>query len=100
MKRFGGILAVVVVLAVLGPLLSPYDYPQTDFGHILLPPDVGSRHWFGTDNLGRDLFVRVMLGIRVTLIVAVVASVVSLLIGVLYGAVAGFVGGRVDAVVT
>lgn len=98
MKGFGGVLAVLVILAVLGPLLSPYDYQQTNFGQILLPPEIGSGHWFGTDNLGRDLFVRVLLGIRMTLVVAVVASVVSLVIGVLYGAVAGFVGGRVDAV--
>ena len=54
-------------------------------------------HLFGTDDLGRDLFVRTMLGIRVTLLVAIVASLVSLVIGVTYGAIAGFVGGRVDA---
>ena len=53
---------------------------------------------FGTDDLGRDLFVRTMLGVQVTILVAIVASVVSLLIGVPYGAFAGFVGGRVDAV--
>jgi oligopeptide transport system permease protein len=53
---------------------------------------------FGTDDLGRDLFVRTMRGVQVTILVAVVASIVSLLIGVLYGAVAGYVGGRVDAV--
>ena len=54
-------------------------------------------HLFGTDDLGRDLFVRTMLGIRVTLLVAIVASLVSLVIGVTYGAIAGFVGGRLDA---
>jgi oligopeptide transport system permease protein len=55
-------------------------------------------HIFGTDDLGRDLFVRTMLGIQVTLIVAIIASIVSLVIGVTYGSIAGYFGGRVDAV--
>jgi len=54
-------------------------------------------HLFGTDDVGRDLFVRTLLGARVTLLVAIAASFVSLVIGVTYGAIAGFVGGRVDA---
>ena len=62
------------------------------------PPALAGMHWFGTDDLGRDLFVRTMLGIRITLLVAIVASLVSLVIGVSYGAIAGYVGGRVDAV--
>ena len=61
-------------------------------------PGFAGLHVFGTDDLGRDLFVRTMLGIRVTLLVAVVASLVSLVIGVSYGAIAGYMGGRVDAV--
>ncbi|MCH9004160.1 MAG: ABC transporter permease subunit [Proteobacteria bacterium] len=65
---------------------------------MLRSPGLSGLHLFGTDDLGRDLFVRTMLGIRVTLLVAVVASLVSLVIGVTYGAVAGYVGGRVDAV--
>ena len=92
------ILAAIVVMALLGPLLSPHEYAQTDFTKILQGPSLGDWHIFGTDDLGRDLFVRTMLGIQVTILVAVVASIVSLLIGVTYGAVAGYVGGRVDAV--
>jgi len=98
MKRFGGILVLIVLIAFLGPLLSPHDYQQTNFDNILLPPTAAGMHWFGTDDLGRDLFVRTMLGVQITILVAVVASIVSLVIGVLYGAVAGYVGGRVDAV--
>jgi oligopeptide transport system permease protein len=59
---------------------------------------MGGMQVFGTDDLGRDLFVRTMLGTQITLLVAIVASIVSLVIGVLYGAIAGYVGGRVDAV--
>ena len=98
MKRVAGILAMVVVVALAGPWLSPHDYLDTDFGNVLAPPTLAAGHVFGTDGLGRDLFVRTMMGIQVTILVAVVASAVSLVIGVLYGAVAGYVGGRVDAV--
>ena len=91
MKRFAGVLALIVVVAFAGPLLSPHDFQQTNFERILAPPTLAGMHWFGTDDLGRDLFVRTMLGVQVTIAVAIVASVVSLFVGVLYGAIAGFV---------
>jgi len=94
----GGILLLTAVFALVGPWVSPNDYLTTNFELPLSPPTMTAAHWFGTDDLGRDLFVRTMLGVRVTLLVAIVASLVSLVIGVTYGAVAGFVGGRVDAV--
>ena len=93
-----GILIVTAMLAVIGPLISPYDYLSTNFDALLRAPTMADMHLFGTDDLGRDLFVRTMLGIRVTLIVAIIASIVSLVIGVAYGATAGYFGGRVDAV--
>ena len=96
-RFFGGVLALVVVIAVVGPWLSPHEYQQTNFDRLLAPPSLENAHYFGTDDLGRDLFVRTMLGVQVTILVALVASAVSLLIGVAYGAIAGFVGGRVDA---
>lgn len=98
MKFCGGILALIALLAILLPWLSPNTYLQTNFDRILEAPGFAGMHWFGTDDLGRDLFVRTMMGIRITLVVAIVASIVSLVIGVLYGATAGYVGGRVDAV--
>jgi oligopeptide transport system permease protein len=94
----GGILAAIVLIAIVGPLISPHDYLQTDFSAILSAPTIANMQIFGTDDLGRDLFVRTMRGAQITILVAVVASVVSLLVGVLYGMVAGYVGGRVDAV--
>jgi oligopeptide transport system permease protein len=93
-----GLLATILVMALLGPLLSPHDYLQTDFDNTLSPPGLTGGHWFGTDDLGRDLFVRSMLGVQITVVVAIIASAVSLVIGVTYGAVAGLAGGRVDAV--
>ncbi len=97
-KVTGGILLAIAIAAIVGPWLNPNDYVMTNFDLILSPPSAEGSHWFGTDDLGRDLFVRTMLGIRVTLVVALVASFVSLVIGVAYGAIAGYVGGRVDAV--
>ena len=98
MSLTGGILAVIALLAIVLPWISPNDYLQTDFDNILSSPGIADMHWFGTDDLGRDLLVRTMMGVQVTLLVAIVASFVSLVIGVFYGAVAGYVGGRVDAV--
>jgi oligopeptide transport system permease protein len=97
-KKSGLILLFVLLIAIVGPWLSPHDYQSTNFDAILNSPSLTGMHWFGTDDLGRDLFVRTMLGIRVTLLVAIVASLVSLTIGMTFGAVAGYVGGRVDAV--
>ena len=97
-KVSGAFLLIVTFAALAGPTLSPHDYRSTDFDARLLPPSLVNAHWFGTDDLGRDLFVRTFSGTRVTLLVAVVASLVSLIIGVAYGAVAGYAGGKVDAV--
>jgi oligopeptide transport system permease protein len=92
------LLLLIAVAAVVGPVVSPHDYQTTDFGARLLPPSLAGCHWFGTDDLGRDLFVRTFSGTRVTLGVALIASLVSLVLGVSYGVIAGYAGGKVDAV--
>jgi len=92
------ILLLIAAVALIGPLLSPHHYARTDFGNPFMLPSGSRWHLFGTDSLGRDLFVRTLLGVKVTLFVAIIASGVSLGIGVAYGAIAGYVGGRVDAV--
>ena len=94
----GGTLIAIAVVSLIGPWISPHSYLTTDFDGRFIKPTVEAFHLFGTDDLGRDLFVRTLMGVQVTLLVAVVASIVSLVIGVAYGAVAGYVGGRVDAV--
>lgn len=98
MKRSAAILLFILLLAVVAPWLSPHEIQNTNFDAMLQSPSFANGRLFGTDEFGRDLFVRTMLGIRITLLVAVVASFVSLVIGVTYGAVAGYIGGRVDAV--
>jgi oligopeptide transport system permease protein len=95
---YGGILVFIAVLAVLGPLVSPHSYLTTDFDGRFIEPTLSNFHIFGTDDLGRDLFVRTLMGGQITLLVAVIASIVSLVIGVAYGAVAGYVGGHIDAI--
>ncbi len=98
------ILGLVALLAVLAPLLSPFAYDEVNYDIIACAPgwwpvEAACRapgHIFGTDAVGRDLFVRVLFGARVSLAVGLVATLVSLLIGVLYGATAGYLGGRID----
>ena len=90
------VLGGVVVLALVGPLLSPHPYWEIDWDAINAAPTWSNAHWFGTDGVGRDLFVRTMIGARISLAVALIATLVSVIIGVLYGAVAGFAGGRID----
>lgn len=97
-RRAGIALMVVALLAMVGPWLSPYDGIETNFDQAFAPPSLDGGHLFGTDSLGRDLFVRTLEGTRVTLLVALVASFVSLVIGVAWGATAGFFGGLIDAV--
>jgi oligopeptide transport system permease protein len=86
------------LVVVVGPLFSPYSYDFTDWGNTSIGPSASTGHIFGTDTLGRDLFVRTLYGGRVSLLVGVVATLVSLVIGVSYGAVAGYFGGRLDNV--
>jgi oligopeptide transport system permease protein len=92
------VLALIAVLAIVGPFFSPYSYFDSNLDERLLSPATDAARWFGTDDLGRDLFVRTLMGARITLVVAVIATLVSLVIGVVYGAVAGYFGGKVDAV--
>ena len=95
MAMFGlGVLVVIVLTALIGPFISPYTQEQTNFANNLQAPSW--QHWLGTDNLGRDLLVRIMQGTRISLAVGVIAALVSLVIGVTYGSIAGFMGGRVD----
>ena len=93
-----GIIIIIVLFAFLGPILMEkilgYTYYATDLQATDLRPS--AEHWFGTDNLGRDLFVRVMYGARYSLIIAISAAAINLVIGVVYGGVSGFFGGRVD----
>ena len=90
------IMGMVVVLVLIAPLLSPYAFDSTDWDRISAPPSFASGHYFGTDDVGRDLFVRTLYGGRISLLVGLAATMVSLIIGIAWGATAGFAGGRTD----
>jgi oligopeptide transport system permease protein len=92
----GGVIVLIALLALAGPQLSPMRYDSLDWDAIAVPPQFGGAHWLGTDRLGRDLFVRTLFGVRISLVIGLLASAVSLIIGVVWGMVAGYSGGRTD----
>lgn len=87
---------VIVMLAIVGPAIAPHDPLATDAPNALRPPS--ATHWFGTDQLGRDVFSRTLVATRMDLSVGAIAVSISLLLGMVVGAVAGWLGGRIDAV--
>ena len=91
-------LLLVSMLSILGPWLSSHSLEAIAFDESFISPTFKDGRFFGTDDLGRDLFVRTMKGTQTALLVALVASAVSLVIGVVYGAFAGYVGGNIDAI--
>ena len=88
------VITIVALFAVFGPIFCPYGYEEADFMHMGEWPSAA--HWFGTDALGRDLYVRILYGARISLSIGVVAALVNMIIGVLYGGIAGYCGGIVD----
>lgn len=97
------ILFLITVISLLGPYLSMWNYDDIDWETLadienLSRPSMESGHYFGTDVLGRDIFVRTMQGGQISLLVGILGSVVAIVIGTLYGATSGYLGGRVDSV--
>jgi peptide/nickel transport system permease protein len=92
----GGLVFLLVFVAVFAPLLTHYDPTLGDVSDALLPPNAA--HWLGTDDQGRDVMARVLYGARVSLSVAVISVSIGLLSGVTIGAIAGYVGGKTDLV--
>ena len=82
------------LFAWFAPWLNPYTFDEQNLELTLAAPSWA--HWCGTDNLGRDLFTRVLYGGRISMMVGVLATAVSVVIGVIYGAISGFVGGKTD----
>ncbi|WP_346836853.1 oligopeptide ABC transporter permease OppC [Microbulbifer sp. SAOS-129_SWC] len=92
------ILGLVTLFVIVGPYLSQYSFDAPDWGSMQTAPSIANGHYFGTDSLGRDLFVRSALGGRMSLMVGILGALVAVVIGTLYGATAGFVGGRTDRI--
>lgn len=91
-------LLLVIAAVFLGPLLSEYNHLDSDYTAFSAAPSIENGHYFGTDERGRDLFVRTLRGGRVSLLIGVLATLVSLFIGVSYGAISGYLGGRTDTI--
>ena len=91
------IFAGMLLCAVAGPVLAPYPYQEQNLLRVAEGP--GLDHWFGTDDLGRDMFSRILWGARTAAIVAITATLTSLLLGVVLGAIAAYSGGWLDVVI-
>lgn len=91
-----GLLLFVLAAIVVGPHIATWEYDAIHWEAIGVPPS--GEHWFGTDNVGRDLFARTMMGGRISLLIAVLATTVSFCIGLPWGAVSGYVGGTTDQI--
>ena len=89
------VIAALVAVALLASWIAPYDPYAQDLSRRLLPP--GANHWFGTDQVGRDLFSRVVHGSRITLYIVFLVAILVAPIGLAVGTIAGYAGGKVDA---
>lgn len=90
------VLLALIILALLADFIYDYDTDVIEPNYSIVLQEPNSEHWFGTDNLGRDVFARVIYGSRISLKVSIMSIVISLIIGGGFGAVAGYYGGRVD----
>ncbi|MEI8324671.1 MAG: ABC transporter permease subunit [Betaproteobacteria bacterium] len=91
------LLCLITLACIVGPWLLPNAYDSADWEAMSLAPSFTNWHLFGTDESGRDLLVRSLIGGRISLVVGVLATMASVTVGIAWGAVAGFVGGRVDS---
>lgn len=89
------LLLLMIIGCLLGPVLSPYAFDEMNLLEAHSPPS--ATHWLGTDELGRDLLTRTLIGGRISFAVALASTAVSLVIGVTYGGISGYAGGRTDS---
>lgn len=89
-------LLVIGAVCIFGPMVLPFDFDSTDWDAMKLPPTLQNMHLWGTDESGRDLLVRCLIGGRISLMVGLLATLASVAIGIAWGATAGFLGGKID----
>ena len=92
------IIVALILLSIVGPWSNPNGFDHLDWTHVATAPGLEQAHWFGTDRLGRDLFVRTLQGARVSLLIGLIATAVSVGVGVVYGSICGYFGGRIDQI--
>ncbi|MDO4426725.1 MAG: oligopeptide ABC transporter permease OppC [Moraxella sp.] len=92
----GIILLIITAFVFIAPSLVPYSYDHTDWANMKAAPSIATKHYFGTDTLGRDLLVRAAVGGRISLMVGIAGAFIAVLVGTVYGAVSGYLGGKVD----
>ena len=92
------VILLIAVMSVIGPMMVPYGYEQTNLMESNLKPCAA--HWFGTDKPGRDLWARVWVGARVSLIIGLLGAIIPAMVGVVVGGISGYFGGWVDMVIT
>ncbi len=90
------IVVILVFFAIFGDLIAPYKYYETNYSAVNQNPSW--EHWMGTDELGRDLLSRMLVGARISISVGVIVQIIILFIGISIGAIAGFFGGKVDTI--
>jgi oligopeptide transport system permease protein len=90
------VIILITIVAFVGPSLSPHSFDAIDWENMAVGPGGPNDHWLGTDRLGRDLYVRTLFGVQISLQIGLLATLVSLCIGVTWGATAGYLGGKID----
>ena len=88
------ILVFIGIMCVIGPMMSKYGYEELGMTARHEPPS--AEHWFGTDEMGRDIFARIWIGGRVSLILGLVGAFIDMVIGFIYGGISGYFGGKID----
>lgn len=93
-----GVLTLIVLSCVVGPWVLPHAFDTADWDAMSVAPSLTNYHFWGTDEAGRDLLVRCLIGGRISLMVGILATIASVSVGIAWGAIAGFMGGKVDTI--
>lgn len=88
------LLVIIIVMCAIGPYITQHKYTEQILENINLKPN--KEYWFGTDNLGRDLFSRLWIGGRVSIAIGVIGTIIEVIIGCIYGGISGYFGGKID----